>query len=133
MAIPYNVARVITYFQRKIDAYDLVCEIVDHECVVTKQKPYSFIGVLIPPTDKDLQLFDEGEIANGAMVLYVKDTIKLNMCDSISTVTPGQKQTIVLFDGDEYRVKSYSNRSSDGLHRKYGVVRYIPERSNGNY
>lgn len=131
MALPLNVARVLTYFYRRITAYDLVGSIVDHEYKKTATDSYTFTGVLIPPTNKDLELFEEGELANGALVLYVNKAVQLYMADAVQNVSGDIRQTIVLFDGDEYRVKGYSNRSEDGIHRKYTLVRYMKERSNG--
>ena len=129
MPMPYNVDRVLPYFYRRINAYDLISAIDGYRTSQVKGEPYTFIGVLIPPTDKDLELFDEGEIAQGAMTLYVKSTVKLYMGDAIPSKDAEWRQTIVVYDGDEYRVKSYSNRSVDGNHRKYGLVRYVPGRS----
>lgn len=129
MPLPYNVDRVLPYFYRAIRAYDLISEIGGYSARQTKSEPYTFIGVLIPPTDKDLELFDEGELASGAMTLYVHSTVKLHMGDGVASPDATWRQTIIQYDGDEYRVKSYSNRSQDGLHRKYGVVRYIPGRN----
>lgn len=132
MPIPYNVSRVLSYFQRRVSAYDLYGEIKDHAYVLLATSPYTFAGVLIPPTDQDLQLFDEGELSAGAMILYVVSNIKLNIADDISQLTDEIRQTIVQFDGRDYRVKGQSNRKDDGIHRKYTLVRYMGKRSNGN-
>lgn len=132
MGIPYNVSRVLTFFQRKIYAYDLYGEIRDHSYMLLDSSPYAFIGVLIPPTDQDLQLFDEGEISAGAMILYVISKIELHIADDINQLTDGIRQTIVQFDGRDYRVKGQSNRKEDGLHRKYTLVRYMGKRTNGD-
>lgn len=132
MPLPYNVARILPYFYRKIRAYDLVGGVDGYQAVMSRTPEYTFIGVMIPPTDKDLSLFDEGEMAQGAMVLYVKKNVRLYMGDAIELPGEGTRQTIVLFDGDEYRVKGYSNRSEDGLHRKYTLTRYIGGRSRAN-
>lgn len=133
MALPYNVAIVLRYFLRRITAYDLTIDYVDHEAKTTKGPEYHFSGVLLPPTDKDINLFDEGELANGAMTLYVNKRIKLHINSELewgeTFLSRQRKQTIILFDGDEYRVKGYSNRSDDGIHRKYTLVRYIDGRS----
>ena len=128
MPLPYAVNRVLSFFLRRVEAYDLVYQAGEgFSAEVNRTPKYAFSGVLIPPTDKDLQLFDEGELANGAMILYVNKDVKLHFNDAAD---PGDvmRQTIVLFDGDEYRVKGYSNRSADGLHRKYTMVRYMPRR-----
>lgn len=128
MPLPYAVNRVLSFFLRKVEAYDLIYQAGENFSAEVNRTPkYSFSGVLIPPTDKDLQLFDEGELANGAMTLYVNKDVKLHFNDAAD---PGDvmKQTIVLFDGDQYRVKGYSNRAEDGLHRKYTMVRYMPRR-----
>lgn len=130
MPIPYNVSRVLTYFQRRIQAYDIVGSLSDYEFSKTYSQPYSFVGVLIPPTNKDLSLFDEGELATGALVVYVPKTVTLHMADAVTSVQNEQRQTIVLFDGDEYRVKGLSNRDSDGLHKKYTLVRFMEGRTN---
>lgn len=129
MPLPYNVARILPYFNRTVEAYDLIGEFVDYEMKVSKSEPYTIIGTLIPPTDKDLNLFDEGEIASGAMVLYVNSSVKLSVADGFETATEPFRQTIIKFDGDEYRIKGYSNRATDGLHRKYTMVRYFGGRS----
>ena len=129
MPLPYNVARVLPYFYRRITAYDLIGGMDNFRAVQSKTPTYTFIGVIIPPTDKDLQLFDEGELAQGSMVLYVKKNVKLHVADALPDENGQIRQTIILFDGDEYRVKGYSNRSEDGLHRKYTMVRYIGGRS----
>jgi len=129
MPLPYNLSRVLGFFQRTIQAYDIVGGIVDHEFTQTSTESYSFVGVLIPPTDKDLNLFDEGELANGAMVLYVSNSVQLHVNDAIANQGQTMRQTIVVFDNDRFRVKGQSNRSSDGLHRKYTLVRYLEERS----
>ena len=129
MPLPYGVNRVLSFFLRRVEAYDLVMQDGNgFEAEPHRTPRYSFSGVLIPPTDKDLQLFDEGEIASGAMTLYVNKDVKLHCNDAVD---PGEvsRQTIVCFDGDEYRVKGYSNRSADGLHRKYTMVRYMPRRA----
>lgn len=129
MPIPYNVARILPYFNRVVKAYDLIGELVDFKMSVRKSDVYSIVGTLIPPTDKDLNLFDEGEIAGGAMVLYVNSSVKLYVADAFENATEEFRQTIILFDGDEYRIKGYSNRAADGLHRKYTMVRYFGGRS----
>jgi len=130
MPIPYNVAKVLAYFHRSIQAYDIVGTIVDHEVARQKSAVYSFVGVVIPPTNKDLELFDEGELASGSLIVYVPKNVRLYICDAVANIQDGQRQTIVLFDDDEYRVKGISNRASDGLHRKYTMTRYLEGRSN---
>lgn len=132
MPIPYNVSRVLSFFQKKIFAYDLYGEIQDHAYALLATSPYSFVGVLIPPTDQDLQLFDEGEISSGAMILYVISKTELHIADDISRLSDEIRQTIVQFDGRDYRVKGQSNRKEDGIHRKYTLVRYMGKRTNGN-
>jgi hypothetical protein len=129
MPLPYNVARILPYFYRKIEAYDLIGGVDGYKSIMSRTPIYTFIGVMIPPTDKDLNLFDEGELAQGSMVLYVKNTVKLYMGDAVDEASRTTRQTIILFDGDEYRVKGYSNRALDGLHRKYTMVRYFGGRS----
>lgn len=127
MPLPYNVSRVLSFFNRRIFAYDLIGTTKDFRTQVLKGEKYSFLGVLIPPTDTELNLFDEGERASGAMVLYVNHKVELFMNDSKK---PGEdfKQTIIIFRGHEYRVKGCSDRCEDGLHRKYTVVRYMGDR-----
>ena len=129
MPLPYNVARILPYFNRAVEAYDLIGELVNYKIQVRKGEPYKVIGTLIPPTDKDLNLFDEGEIASGAMVLYVNCAVKLYVADGFENATEEFRQTIIKFDGDTYRIKGYSNRAADGLHRKYTMVRYFEGRS----
>lgn len=125
MPLPYNVSRVLSFFNRKVIAYDLVGQIVDYKMQVSKSNQYSFLGVLIPPTDSDLTLFDEGERQVGAMVLYVGKNVELSIADSMSSNQKPFRQTIIIFKGNEYRVRGCSDREEDGLHRKYTLVRYI--------
>lgn len=130
MGIPYNLARILTYFQRKIEAYDIVREFVNFEPIITNTEKYSFVGVFIPPTDQELMLFDEGEISQGVMMVYVPSKIVLHVNNSILSEQSIGKQSIVIFDGMDFRVKNVSNRAIDGMYRKYALTRFMKERIN---
>lgn len=122
--IPISIVEVLDEFLRQITAYDETASIIDYKRRDPIVSPdYVFPGVLIPPTDNDLQLFDEGDIKQGAIVIYSRGT-ELFYTD-IQSPTASQKQTYVRFEGSVYRIKSGSPRMSDGLYRKYGAVRYI--------
>lgn len=132
MPLPFDVSRVLNYFTRRILAYDITCEKKDFEVKKTNGADYYFPGVIQPPTDKEIQLFDEGELASGAIIVYVKSNVNLYVADVLSSSTVPWKQTIIKHGGDEFRIKGVSNRDFDGCHKKYTAVRFIKERSNGN-
>ena len=119
MSIPYDMTPVLSEFIRKIECYDEVAAIKDFEYEAKKKTPSYFIyGVLIPPSSKDLQFFDEGQIRNGAITLYTSDKYKLYMVKE-GDMSTDYRQTYVRFEGEEYRVVGVMNRSNDGRYMKW--------------
>ena len=119
MPIPYDMTSVLSEFLRKIECYDEIATIKDFEYGVKKKTPsYYIYGVLIPPSSKDLQFFDEGQIRNGAITLYTSDKYKLHMVKE-GQETDNYRQTYVRFEGEDYRVIGVMNRSSDGRYMKW--------------
>lgn len=124
MALPYDMTPVLDEFITAVVCFDEISTFVDFEQQVVQGKDYVVAGVLIPPTDLDLELFEEGEIRAGAMVLYTYSTVNLHYHD-VGQENEEQKQTFIRFNGDIYRIKGLSPRSHDGLHKKWTMVRYV--------
>lgn len=122
--LPFDMTPVLDEFITAVTCFDETSSIVDFEEQSVKGSNYVIAGVLIPPTDLDLNLFEEGEIRSGAMVLYTYSTVTLYFHD-VGSSTGQQKQTFVRFNGDIYRIKGLSPRSHDGLHKKWTMVRYV--------
>ena len=122
--LPLDMTPVLDEFITAVTCFDESSVIVDFEQKPVQGKDYIIAGVLIPPTDLDLQLFDEGEIREGAMVLYTYSTVNLHYHD-VGDKSAEQKQTFIRFNGDIYRIKGLSPRSHDGLHKKWTMVRYV--------
>lgn len=122
--LPYDMTPVLDEFMTVVTCFDKMSEMVDYELKSVQSSDYSVFGVLIPPTDLDLQLFEEGEIRDGAMVLYTYSTVNLYFHD-MGSPAEKQRQTFVRFNGDIYRIKGLSPRSHDGLHKKWTMTRYV--------
>lgn len=122
--LPYDMTPVLDEFITTIVCYDIESQMVDYELKPIQGPDYVIYGVLIPPTDLDLQLFEEGEIRDGAMILYTYSTVNLYFHDMASPAEK-QKQTFIRFNGDVYRIKGLSPRSHDGLHKKWTMTRYV--------
>ena len=122
--LPFDMTPVLDEFITAVTCFDETSQIVDFEQKPVRGPNYIIAGVLIPPTDLDLNLFDEGEIRSGAMVLYTYSTVTLYYHD-VGPADAEQKQTFVRFNGDIYRIKGLSPRSHDGLHKKWTMVRYV--------
>lgn len=122
--LPFDMTPVLDEFITAVTCFDESSQMVDFELKEVQGPDYVIAGTLIPPTDLDLQLFDEGEIREGAMVLYTYSTVTLYYHD-VGSATGEQKQTFVRFNGDIYRIKGLSPRSHDGLHKKWTMVRYV--------
>ena len=128
MPLPFDMTPVLNEFLTAVICYDLVSRVDDYEVKEIQGNDYVIAGVLLPPTDSDLGLFDEGEIREGAMTLYTYSTVTLYFHD-IGPSTGEQKQTFVRFNGDVYRVKGISPRGHDGLHKKWILTRYVKRNS----
>lgn len=76
-----------------------------------------------PPSDKDLDILEPGEISNGAQVIHGIN-ISLPFIDTEQDSTEA-KQTYIDWQGSTWRVKSVSNRTHDGAYLRYGLVRHI--------
>ena len=122
--LPYDMTPVLDEFITAVTCFDRTFETVDFEQKPVQGPDYVIAGVLIPPTDLDLNLFEEGEIRSGAMVLYTYSTVTLFFHD-VGDPNGLEKQTFVRFNGDIYRIKGLSPRSHDGLHKKWTMVRYV--------
>ena len=122
--LPYDMPPVLDEFITAVTCVDRTAETVDFEQKPVQGPDYVIAGVLIPPTDIDLNLFEEGEIRSGAMVLYTYSTVTLFFHD-VGDPNGLEKQTFVRFNGDIYRIKGLSPRSHDGLHKKWTMVRYV--------
>lgn len=123
--LPYDLSVVLCHFLRPVVCFDEFGKMENFEFVKTKSEKYSVLGVLIPPTDSDLQLFDEGELQTGSMILYTGSNVNLYFHDLIQKDQPEARQTYVCFQGRTYRIKGCSNRAEDGLHKKWTMVRYV--------
>lgn len=128
MTLPLDMTPVLDEFLTAVTCYDLVTTVENYEAKEVQEADYVIAGVLLPPTDSDLALFEEGEIREGAMTLYVYSTVTLYFHD-VGPSTSSQRQTFVRFNGDVYRIKGISPRGHDGLHKKYLMSRYY-ERHN---
>ena len=129
MPLPFDMTPVLDEFLTSLTCFDMVTEIVNYEAVETQQPDYVIAGVLLPPTDLDLGLFDEGEIREGAMTLYTYSTVTLYFHD-VGSSEVNQRQTFVRFNGDTYRIKGISPRGHDGLHKKWILTRYVKRSNN---
>lgn len=125
MAIPYDMSPVLAEFSRRIECFDRFGGIVNHEMKLDQiSEPYYIYGVLIPPSEKELQFFDEGEIRSGAIVLYCSDRFTLHFVSEGEYSAP-YRQSYVRFEDEEYRVKAVMNRSSDGRYKKWMLTKAI--------
>lgn len=124
MPLPLDMTEVLDEFITAIVCYNETSTKIDFEFKPVKGSNYQIAGVLIPPTNQDLNLFEEGEIRSGALVLYTYSTTVLYFHD-ITAPSAEAKQTYVVFNGDTYRIKGLSPRSHDGLHKKWTLVRCI--------
>lgn len=122
--LPFDMGPVLNEFLTLITCYDVESVMSDYELQKIQGPDYSIAGVLIPPTDLDIAMFDEGEIRQGAMILYTYSTTKLFYQD-MQNQQDRQKQTFVRFNGDIYRIKGMSPRAHDGLHYKWTMTRYV--------
>jgi len=129
MPLPYDMTPVLDEFLTAVVCFDETSTMENFELKPVVGPEYVIAGVLIPPTDLDLQLFDEGEIRDGAMTLYTYSTVTLHFHDW-GSVDGEQRQTFVKFNGDIYRIKGLSPRGHDGLHKKWTMVRYVERKSN---
>ena len=127
--LPYDMTPVLDEFLTAIVCYDETSRIEQYEQQFVQGSDYVIAGVLIPPTDLDLNLFEDGEIRDGAMILYTYSTVTLHFHD-VGKVDEEQKQTFVRFNGDIYRIKGLSPRAHDGLHKKWTMTRYVERKSN---
>lgn len=123
MPLPFDMTPVLDEFLTAVTCYDLVTTVVNYEAKEVQEADYVIAGVLLPPTDLDLALFEEGEMREGAMTLYTDSTVHLHFHD-VGPVSVSQRQTFVRFNGDVYRIKGISPRGHDGLHIKYLMSRY---------
>jgi hypothetical protein len=122
--IPFDMLPVLDEFIRRITAYDEVTGIIDYKMRnKTTGADYTFAGVLIPPSDEDLQLLDEGDIKAGSIVVYTRG--KELFFTDVQNKSANQRQTFIKHDSKIYRIKSGSNRTEDGLYRKYMAVRQV--------
>lgn len=124
MPLPFDMTPALNEFLTAVTCYDVISSVVNYECVEEQGTDYVIAGVLLPPTDSDLGLFDEGEIREGAMTLYTYSTVTLYFHD-IGPSNVNQRQTFVRFNGDVYRIKGISPRQHDGLHKKWLMTRYV--------
>ena len=115
---------VLDEFLRRVTAYDETTGIVDYKMrnKVTGAD-YTFAGVLIPPSDEDLQILDEGDIKAGSIVIYTRG--KELFFTDVQSKEADQRQTFIKHDGKVYRIKTSMNRIEDGLYRKYMAVRQV--------
>lgn len=127
--LPFDMTPAMDEFITAITCFDEVSTVEHFEQVPSKTPDYVIAGVLIPPTDSNLTLFEEGEIREGALILYTYSTVNLYFHD-IHGVSDPQRQTFVRFNGDIYRIKGLSPRGHDGLHKKWTVTRYAERQSN---
>jgi len=124
MAIPINMVPVLDRFIRKVTAFDEVSSIVDYKSRdAVAESDYWFPGVLIPPSDSDLQMLEEGDIQAGTIIVYTRG--KRLFFTDIQGEGSSTRQSYVRHNGDIYRIKSEMNRIDDGLYRKYIAVKYI--------
>ena len=128
MPLPFDMTPVLDEFLTAVTCYDLVTRVENYEAVGVQEADYVIAGVLLPPTDSDLGLFEEGEIREGAMTLYTYSTVTLYFHD-MGPANGEQRQTFVRFNGDVYRIKGISPRGHDGLHKIWLMTRYV-ERHN---
>ena len=91
------------------------------EWAVVEIEDDTFRGRVAQSTEKDSDILSEGEISSGAVVIHTTG-FELFFPDANET-TEEDKQTIVDFFGELWRVKSSSNRQHDGRHKRYGAVR----------
>ena len=124
MPLPFDMTPVLDEFLTAVTCYDLVTRVENYEAVGVQEADYVIAGVLLPPTDSDLGLFEEGEIREGAMTLYTYSTVTLYFHD-MGPASGEQRQTFVRFNGDVYRIKGISPRGHDGLHKKWLMTRYV--------
>lgn len=123
MALPMDMREVLDEFLRKITAFDRTDSIVDHQTASTVGADYTFAGVLLPTSDEDLQLLDEGEIKNGNITVYTRG-LQLYFKD-IQEPTATAKQSFIKDRDRVYRIKAETDRTEDGMYRKYVATRYI--------
>lgn len=123
MALPMDMREVLDEFLRKITAFDRTDSIVDHQTASTIGADYTFAGVLLPTSEEDLQLLDEGEIKNGNITIYTRN--KQLFFKDIQAPTATAKQTFIKDRDKVYRIKTEMDRSEDGLYCKYVATRHI--------
>ena len=123
MSILMDMREVLDEFLRKITAYDRSDSIVDHQLSSSNGQDYTFAGVLLPTSDEDLQLLDEGEIKNGNITVYTRG--KQLFFKDIQSPDETAKQTFIYHNNKVFRIKTESDRTDDGMFIKYIAVRDI--------
>ncbi len=126
--IPLPVNRAVSMFSQKITAYDTEGSYVNHEWIDATGDDYTFAGKIAPASDKELELFEQGDISSGVLMVHVLSGVTLHFKDTNQTSIEGT-QTYIRHQGDVWRIKPISNRSNDGAHKRYGAVRYIERRA----
>lgn len=123
---PFNMGPVLNRLIREVRAFDREGSLVDFEYQESSgpTRDYIFGGVLIPPNENDLNLFEEGEIRQGVMLCYVSAPRILYFHDMVSPDSI-VRQTYIRNGPDVYRVKNAAQRTADGLYVKYTLVRMV--------
>lgn len=122
--LPLGLDIAVSMFSLPISFRELTGSYVDREWVEVETDSGKFSGRIAPATDDDSELFEEGEVSSGAKVIHVVGTTELFFPD-VNETAEKKKQTYIDFQGDVWRVKSVSNRSHDGSHKRYGAVRHM--------
>lgn len=123
MSIPIDVREVLDEFLRRITAFDRSDTIEDHDLKTVGGPDYTFAGVLIPTSEDDLQLLDEGEIKSGSITVFTRG--KQLFFKDIQAAEATAKQTFIRNRDNIYRVKTEADRTDDGMYRKYIAVRFV--------
>jgi hypothetical protein len=123
MALPMDMREVLDEFLRKITAFDRTDSIVDHETSSSTGADYTFAGVLLPTSEEDLQLLDEGEIKNGNITIYTRG--KQLFFKDVQAPAATAKQTFIKDRDKVYRIKSEADRTEDGMYYKYFATKHI--------
>lgn len=114
---------VLDEFLRRITAFDRTDTIDDHDLKTVVGSDYTFAGVLLPTSDDDLQLLDEGEIKGGSLTVYTRG--KQLFFKDVQAEEATAKQTFIRNRDNIYRIKTEADRTDDGMYRKYIAVRFF--------
>ena len=123
MSLPLNMNIAVNMFSTNIPYTVEEGSYVDGEWEVVEIETGTFRGRVAPANEKDISILSEGEISEGAIVIHTTG-FELFFPDTNET-TEKDKQTLIQFFNEVWRVKSSQDRSHDGRHKRYGAVRHM--------